>query len=93
MATPVGEGLWIVKISEERNRGNAVYKRWRKSVFERDNYTCQICGTRGGKLDAHHIVAWSDSIRLRYEVNNGQTLCSKCHYKLHREQNIGGTNE
>jgi 5-methylcytosine-specific restriction endonuclease McrA len=28
---------------------------WRKAVFERDNYTCQECGKRGSKIEAHHV--------------------------------------
>ena len=28
--------------------------KWRKSVFQRDNFTCQICNIKGGKLHAHH---------------------------------------
>jgi len=35
------------------------YKQWRKKVFERDNYTCQSCGKRGGKLEADHIFPFS----------------------------------
>jgi hypothetical protein len=30
------------------------YKIWRKRVFERDDYTCQECGIRGGDLEVHH---------------------------------------
>jgi len=31
------------------------YIDWRKSVFERDDYTCCECGKQGGTLNAHHI--------------------------------------
>ena len=36
-------------------RHMAEYKKWVKEVFKRDDYTCQDCGIRGGKLEAHHI--------------------------------------
>lgn len=55
------------------------YKIWRKSIFERDNYTCQMCGQRGGDLEADHIIPWAQSIELRYELSNGRVLCIKCH--------------
>lgn len=35
------------------------YKDWRDRVYERDNYTCQECGQKGGKLEAHHLKAFS----------------------------------
>jgi 5-methylcytosine-specific restriction endonuclease McrA len=36
-------------------RSSSVYKEWRKSVFKRDNFTCQHCGRVGGPLHADHI--------------------------------------
>ena len=36
------------------------YDEWRARVYERDDYTCQICGERGGRLQAHHLYSYSD---------------------------------
>lgn len=55
------------------------YKKWREEVFKRDNYTCQECGQIGGYLNAHHIKSWAEHEELRYDINNGITLCKKCH--------------
>lgn len=55
------------------------YAKWRITVFERDDYTCQKCKERGGRLVADHIKMWSLYPRLRYKVENGQTLCKDCH--------------
>lgn len=57
------------------------YKYWRQSVFIRDDYTCQECSERGGKLNADHIKSWAEYPELRYDLNNGRTLCEKCHRK------------
>ena len=62
-------------------RTSAKYNNWRKQVFERDNYTCQICGQRGGKLNADHIKPFSLFPELRFELSNGRTLCLGCHRK------------
>ena len=59
------------------------HKQWRNSVFERDNYTCQLCGEIGGHLNAHHIKPWVDFPKLRIDTNNGITFCSICHYDYH----------
>jgi hypothetical protein len=56
---------------------------WRSSVFERDNYVCQISGVRGGKLSAHHIKNWADNPELRTEVDNGITMLSELHKRFH----------
>lgn len=57
------------------------YKEWRKNVFEKDNYTCQLCGKRGGKLIAdHHPYPFALYPDKMYEVENGRSLCVKCNY-------------
>ena len=65
-------------------RKDSRYKAWRKSVFERDNYTCQHCGdNKGGNLNAHHIKLWREFPEHRFDINNGITLCILCHQKEH----------
>ena len=54
---------------------------WRKSVFERDDYTCQFCGIRGAELNADHIKPYHEFPELRSDVSNGRTLCVSCHKK------------
>jgi formate-dependent nitrite reductase cytochrome c552 subunit len=62
-------------------RSSAEYREWRKAVFARDNFTCQMCKVRGGKLNADHIKPFSLFIELRLDINNGRTLCEGCHKK------------
>ena len=58
------------------------YKQWRTTVFERDGYKCVICGYDKGRiLQADHIKSWHDYPELRFDVNNGRTLCKFCHIK------------
>jgi HNH endonuclease len=79
--------FWIddrSKIKSPRAARTMEYKEWRKAVFERDSYTCQKCGTVGGYLHAHHIKEWQYYPELRYDVDNGQTLCRRpCHKEVH----------
>ncbi len=69
----------------QRERSSKEYAEWRKAVFERDGFTCQLCGRVGGGLQAHHIRHWSTNINERYQVQNGVTLCKKCHKELHKK--------
>jgi len=62
-----------------RLRRTDEWAEWRKQVFERDNYTCQLCGERGLELHPHHILQKCDYPDLIFEVCNGITLCKDCH--------------
>jgi predicted restriction endonuclease len=73
-------GSWKLNAKERRIlMAQSEYKNWRKSVFERDDYTCQFCNKRGGNLEADHIKPWTTHPELRYDISNGRTLCLKCH--------------
>jgi predicted HNH restriction endonuclease len=52
-----------------------------KEVYKRDNYTCQICGKKGGTLNAHHKIPYS--ISKDNSLINLITLCVSCHAKIH----------
>lgn len=71
------------------------YLQWRKENLERDNYTCQKCGKRGGgELHVHHYPQEFSEIIEKYQIktlkqaleckklwdiDGGKTLCKKCH--------------
>jgi 5-methylcytosine-specific restriction endonuclease McrA len=62
--------------------GESIIK-WRTSVYEKDNYTCVKCKTRGRYLHAHHLDGYNWCKEKRFEVSNGITLCRKCHRDFH----------
>lgn len=63
---------------------------WREAVLKRDDYTCRHCGAKGSRrrgaavvLHAHHIRGFAAFPDLRFDVDNGLTLCMPCHHKVH----------
>jgi len=59
-------------------------KQWSKLVKERDNYTCQKCGTTKGTLEAHHIDPVVNNPAESADIANGITLCKGCHKEAHK---------
>jgi len=60
------------------------YREWRKKVYIKGNFTCQICNVRGGTINAHHLMGYRKNPKLRFKENNGITLCTNCHKKFHK---------
>lgn len=68
------------------------YKDWRIAVFQKDDFTCQRCGARSGNgktviLNADHIKPFSLYPELRFDIDNGRTLCVNCHIQT---ESFGG---
>lgn len=83
--------------AKERVRKSIEYTKWRLAVFVRDNWTCQKCGARSSNgeevyLEAHHIKSYTKYPQLRFEVNNGITLCVDCHKAENKKQMKGNKN-
>lgn len=75
----------------KRVRDSAETANWRTAVFQRDDYRCQHCGIRARvglghsvTLHAHHIKPFHTHHDLRFDVDNGLTLCAPCHHTVHR---------
>lgn len=84
----LGEKNWnwrggISKLNIYRHYRNREYLEWRKSVFARDGWTCLNCGVSGVFLHPHHIKSYTYYPEVRYDVENGVTLCVPCHHQLH----------
>ena len=63
-----------------QGRGGRPWRRLRIEVFERDLYTCQVCGRVGREheLDADHVTPVSEG--GTDDMDNLQTLCrTPCH--------------
>lgn len=59
------------------------YKEWRNAVYQRDGFKCRKCGDNG-ILNAHHILNFSTYEDLRFDIDNGITLCKDCHREFHK---------
>ena len=83
--------MWKGGISGS-HRDRRADRNWReivKKIYARDDYTCQKCGKRGGRLCTHHIVPYV--ISNDDSPENLITLCQSCHIKEERSfYNISG---
>jgi 5-methylcytosine-specific restriction endonuclease McrA len=71
----------------KRNFDDPIYKDWRLSVYKRDKFTCQMPGCKSKRqIQAHHIRKWSTASALRYDLDNGITLCRQCHDSISKSE-------
>lgn len=52
-------------------------KKWSLEIKERDGFKCLYCG-KEDYLNSHHIFSRSN-YAVRWDMDNGITLCSGCH--------------
>lgn len=84
-----GNGNYNPKLTDQerinkRNIQGKDYSSWRKQIYKKNNYQCVKCGGGSGKLNAHHIFNWRDFPEKRFDIDNGITLCKKCHILFHK---------
>jgi len=65
---------------DNKDRRSSAYRNWRMQIWLRDNFKCKIANQDcNGKIEAHHILGYTEYAELRYEINNGITLCHAHH--------------
>ena len=73
--------------NDAKDRRSYSYNFWRNEVKRRDNYKCKINNKDcNGRLEVHHILGYTDHPELRYDINNGITLCRAHHPKKRAEE-------
>ena len=87
-----GEKHWNWKpdrsqLKKKQERNDSAYQVWRLEVYKRDNYKCKMNNQDcSGRIIAHHILGWSKFPELRYQINNGITLCQAHHPRKRAEE-------
>ncbi|WP_350065887.1 HNH endonuclease [Roseitalea porphyridii] len=57
-------------------------RRWpalRLAAKRRDGWRCVACGQRGPRLEVDHKIPVRDDPSRAFDLDNLQTLCSRCH--------------
>jgi hypothetical protein len=67
---------------EYNPRDNPKYFKWRDDILRRDKRKCVLCKSIAFP-NVHHVERWVDNKKLRYNPQNGVTLCMVCHNKWH----------
>ena len=75
--------FWRGGVTPETNKriSSFRWKELRKKIYERDMWTCQICGKHcHNDIQCHHIIPYR--ISKDDSSENLQTLCRSCHMKV-----------
>lgn len=71
-----------------RKRIDIINSNWSYDVRSRDEFSCQICRYNRGTV-AHHVFSYKEYPELRTELDNGVTLCMRCHQDFHQHYGYG----
>jgi hypothetical protein len=70
--------------------------RWQKKrleIFQRDNWVCIVCGNGKNTLHVHHKKYLFNHEPWEYDNADLETLCHKCHKKMHEIDKLGETED
>lgn len=82
---------WNPEITDQERyikRNYLEIKQWAQDILKRDNYTCQICGSKND-LEAHHLLSYAYYPESSLDIDNGITMCKDDHVEFHSW--MGGT--
>lgn len=73
--------------TDNQDRRSSMYREWRKKVWLRDNFKCKIANPDcKGRIEAHHILGYTEYPELRFDINNGITLCHHHHPQKRKDE-------
>lgn len=76
-----------VKVRDLASKKPAGWLKIRKTILERDGYSCQECGKKDTRLIVHHIDHRGRNLKSHKDMNNKPdnliTLCAGCHISIH----------
>ncbi len=59
------------------------YRAWKEQVLNKDGSICRKCQVV--TTTVHHLFSFRDWPELRFEVDNGITVCTVCHRQFHNQ--------
>lgn len=73
---------------DHHDRGGSLSRDWSRQVKNRDGWKCHFNNKDcSGRMEAHHILGWTAFPNLKYEIDNGITLCH-FHHPRKREEEV-----
>lgn len=76
-------------VKSDKKHLDGRYREWMFSVKTRDAWKCKIANQEcKGRLESHHILSWKEYPELRYELNNGITLCHAHHPRQRAQEKL-----
>lgn len=67
------------------------HPKWQKKkseILNRDNYTCQLCGSKEKTLHVHHLIYFSGKMAWEYDNELLITLCKDSHKEIEELKKI-----
>jgi 5-methylcytosine-specific restriction endonuclease McrA len=81
-------------MENNRMRHLMAYRLWKEASLERANHQCQDCGVKHHTpceccgtsitLHVHHLHSFARYPEIRFDPENSEVLCPKCHHSRHR---------